>query len=63
MYPSIMFRQQFKHLYNVSLKWDIANTKTYPRDATECINLIGCVLFAIIKAIFSNGNDLDLIMN
>ena len=33
------------------------------RDATECVNSIAHGLFAAIKAIFSNQNDLKLIMN
>ena len=33
------------------------------RDATDCTNSIGYGLFAVIKAIFSNNNDLKLIMN
>ena len=33
------------------------------RDATECNNLIGYALFAVIKAIFSNPNGLEMIMN
>ena len=38
-------------------------TKTQMRDATECINLIGYVLFAVIKAIISNPYGLEMIMN
>ena len=41
----------------------LANSKTHMRDARECINSIGYVLFAVIKAIFSNRYDFDLIMN
>ena len=33
------------------------------RDATECINAIGYALFAVIKAILSNPNGLEMIMN
>ena len=33
------------------------------RDATEYINSIGYALFAVIIAIFSNGNGLEMIMN
>ena len=33
------------------------------RDAKECINSIGYVLFVVIKAIFSNQTDLELISN
>ena len=40
----------------------LAISKTHLRDARECINSIGYVLFAVIKAIFSNQNDFDLIM-
>ena len=47
----------------MSLIWDLANTKTHIRDARECINSIEYVLFAVVKAIFSNRYDLDLIMN
>ena len=32
-------------------------------DATEYVNSIGYGLFAVIKAIFNNRNDLELIMN
>ena len=33
------------------------------RDATEYMNSIGYALFAVIKAIFSNPNALEMIMN
>ena len=33
------------------------------RDAIECINFIGYALFAVIKAIFSNPNGLEMNMN
>ena len=32
------------------------------RDATECINAVEYVLYAVIKAIFSNPNGLEMIM-
>ena len=32
-------------------------------DATECIKSIGNALFAVFKAIFSNPNGLEMIMN
>ena len=62
MCPLIMFMQQFEHLYKVSTG-TLANTPM--RDATECVNSesIGYGLFAVIKAIFSNPNDLELIVN
>ena len=52
----------------------LSNTKTHMRDATECINSIGYALFAVIKvskgekiksskAIFSNPNGLEMLMN
>ena len=37
--------------------------KTHQRDATECVISIGYGLFAVNEAIFSNLNDLELIMN
>ena len=33
------------------------------RDAMDCINSIGYGLFAVINAIFSKQNDLELIKN
>ena len=33
------------------------------RDATECTNPIGYALSVVIKAIFSNPNGLEMIMN
>ena len=33
------------------------------RDAKECINSVGYTLFAIIIAIFSNPNGLEIIIN
>ena len=33
------------------------------RDSTECLNLIGYAFIAVIIAIFSNQNDLEMIMN
>ena len=46
-----------------SLNGALTNTKTHIQDATECVNSIGYGLFAVIKAIFSNRNDLEFIMN
>ena len=37
--------------------------QTHMRDATQLINSIGYALFAFIKAIYSNPNDLEMIMN
>ena len=41
----------------------LSNMKTHMRDATECINSIGYALFAVIKAIFSDPNGFEMIMN
>ena len=38
-------------------------TKTHMRDATEYTNSVWYALFAVIKAIFSNPNGLEMIMN
>ena len=59
MYPLCSFNIYTKCTSNGTL----SNTKTKMRDATECINLIGYALFAVIKAIISNPNGLEMIMN
>ena len=62
MYPLIMFGK-FKIYTKCPVHCKLANTKTHMRDATECTNSIGYGLFAVIKAIFSNQNDFELIVN
>ena len=62
MYPLTMLGQHF-NIVKVPLKWDISKHEKYMRDATECINSIVYGLLDVIKAIFSNGNELELIMN
>ena len=63
MYPLSIIGKQFYHLYIVSIKFDIFKHETHMGDATECINPIGYALFAVIKAIFSNPNGLEMIMD
>ena len=46
-----------------SLNGTLANTKMHIQYATESVNSIGYGLFAVIKTLFSNQNDLDLMMN
>ena len=38
----------------------LSNTKTHMRDATEGFNSIRYALFAVIQAIFSNPNGLEI---
>ena len=57
----------FFHMYSFiifgQLKGPLANKKTHMRDVTGSVNSIGYGLFAVIKALFSNRNYLELIMN
>ena len=61
----------FKHYWKTVLKFiqsvhkngTLSNTKTHMRDATECINSVGYALFVVIKAIFSNPNGSEMIIN
>ena len=65
MYPLSIIGKQFKHLYKVSIKWDIIKHEKLPhmQDSTECIDSKAYALFAVIKAIFSNPNGFEMIMN
>ena len=50
--------------FNIYAKCPLkANTKHIMRDATESVESIGYGLFAVIKALFSNRNYLELIIN
>ena len=63
MYPLSIIGKQIEHLYKVSIKWDIIkHENAYMRDATECTNSIGYALFAVIRAIPSDPNALEIIM-
>ena len=70
-YCFIFLNVFFKHdwetvltFIQVSIKWDITCIKhgTHMRDATKYINSIEYALFAVIIAIYSNGNGLKMIM-
>ena len=63
MYPLIIFDNRFNIYTKCPLHGTLANTNTHMLDARECINSIAHGLFAVIKAIISNQNDLNLIMN
>ena len=63
MYPLNMLDNTLNIYTKCPLNGTLANTKTHMRDATECINSIGYGLFAVIKVIFSNRNDLEFIVN
>ena len=63
MYPLISLDNRFNIYTKCPLNGTLANTKTHMRDVTECVYSIGYVLLAVIKAIVSNRNDLDLVMN
>ena len=62
MYPLSIIGKQIEYLYKVSIKWDIIkHENAYMRDATECTNSIGYAMFAVIRAIFSDPNALEMI--
>ena len=65
MYPlSIIGKENSFNIYTkCTSNGTLSDTKTQMRDATECINLIGYALFVVIKAIISNPNGLEMIMN
>ena len=58
-----MFEQYFNIYTKCPFNGTLANSKTHMRDAMECLNSIGYELFAVIKAIYNNQNDLEFIMN
>ena len=59
-----MFQQQLLHLYKMSLELDISKQKNaYKRcHGMRELNRVWTV-FAVIKALFSNRNDFELIMH
>ena len=66
MHPLTFLDNSFNIYTKCPLKGTLANTKTHIRDATESVDTIGYGLltFAVIlKALFSNRNDLELKMN
>ena len=62
-YCIIFSHVSFNHYTKWSINETLSNTKRHTRVATECINSIGYALFAVLKAIFSNPNGLEKIMN
>ena len=60
MYPLSIIAKQFNIYTKCPSNGTLSNTKTHMRDATECTNSIGYALFAVIKAIFSNPNALEM---
>ena len=58
-FPLVNFGQQFLHVCKPSLKWVICKHE----DRARCVISTGDGLFGVIKAILSNRNDLELIMN
>ena len=58
-----MFKNSFNIYTKCPLNGTLANAKMHIRDATECLKSIGYELFTVIKALCSNQNDLEFIMN
>ena len=63
MYYFICLDNSFNIYTKCPLNGVLANTKTYMRDVTECVNSIGYGLIAVVKAIVSIRNGLELFLN
>ena len=61
MYPLGIIGNQFKHLYKVSIKWDIIKQENALCEMP--LNAYALFISYIIKAIFSNQNRLEMAMN
>ena len=61
MYPLSTIGKQFKHLYKVSIKWDIIEQENAFCEMP--LNAYALFISYIIGAIFSNQIGLEMIMN
>ena len=61
MFPLSIIRKQFKHVYKMSIKWDIIEQENALCEMP--LNAYALFTSYIIKAIFSNQIGLEVIMN
>ena len=61
MYPLSIIGKQFKHLYKVSVKWDIIEQENALCEMP--LNVYALFISYIIKALISSHIDLEMIMN
>ena len=61
MYPLSIIGKQFKHLYRVSIKWDIIKQENALCEMP--LNAYALFISYIVKAIFRNQTGLEMIMN